>query len=1139
MKQFKLWASIWLTLIISFTASSQTVSVTGTSQKWHKLTVSLTLPGSVLTENNNTFRNSRMDVVFTRPDGSTLRVPGFFAADGNAANTNATEGNVFKAYLRPDQLGAWSYQVLYYTGTDVATNAIGSLPPPVYNLTGTVGTIVASNKTLPDLRAKGKLQYQKTGTNNQRRYLRFAETGEYFLKFGPDSPENFLDYNDFDFADTRNNCSLCVQHSYSPHSGDFNTGDPTWDGGKGENIIGAINYMSEIGQVNSISMSLYGGDDKNVFPWTKVNSKFIYDVSKLEQWEIVLNHAEQKGLHLHFKLAEAENWFALNTIEINTYYREMVARFGHHLGVEWNISEEYGSRSANGTAASATPKINFLDAVDPWDNLIVIHTRPESEFKQKYDDFLAQNPKTKLTGASMQNERNSGNYPEVFTLTKDLIVKSRNNNTPWVVASDEQATANNGVFNNNSETNSSVSQSARKYVLWGNLMAGGAGVMWYGGSRGDFRTEDFRRYVILDRWGRHAIRTFFLGSGVEFWNTDNNDNLISGAGNRCLANAGQAYIIYLPNGGSTNLNLSGQSGNFDVKWFDPRNGGVLQNGSVTSVSGGASRNLGNAPNNTTSDWAILVTAQTGTDPVTGVTVAPTTLSLVQSQTSTLTATVLPSTAANKSVIWSSNNTSVATVSTSGVVTAVSVGTATITVTTVDGSFTATCAVTVTAPSGNITIGNATDTNAGIDGWKSNLVINKSETYTNTTGSSQTLNINEFVFYANREADPVTPFIVKVNSDNDFTILAVGTSRSSTAYNVGENTLNFNTGTTKQITLANGETIAPGFLDANANGAGGSIGSVIPFDQTSPADEIWYTGGPASGNSASVVEGTAPTAGLNTLTTLSRNYRFKINLSVATSSSQTVTLPVINDAYLQGTTNFNNNVLKIQQIGTVRVGYLMFDLSGVNGTITSAELKMTCNGDGSSSAMNIKVDKGNSSNWNESNLSSSNKPSATDALGNINGSWSIGTRYTWVLDETKLSGGGNLSLILSSTSGGSDAWFASDENSVTGPELVVTYNTSVAKQIQASKPKVSNIAANEQSFIAMYPNPLYNQDLKINLAKDVDSHVRIFGIQGQLINESKQVRNQLILSNRLFNSKGMYFVHVQSGDINKIMKLIVR
>ena len=80
--------------------------------------------------------------------------------------------------------------------------------------------------------------------------------------------------------------------------------------------------------------------------------------------------------------------------------------------------------------------------------------------------------------------------------------------------------------------------------------------------------------------------------------------------------------------------------------------------------------------------------------VTGVSVSPTTASITAGGTSQLTATVAPSNATNKTVTWSSSDTAVATVSTSGLVTAVAAGTAIITVTTQDGGFTSTCAVTV-------------------------------------------------------------------------------------------------------------------------------------------------------------------------------------------------------------------------------------------------------------------------------------------------------------------------------------------------------------------------------------------------------------------------------------------------------------
>ena len=64
------------------------------------------------------------------------------------------------------------------------------------------------------------------------------------------------------------------------------------------------------------------------------------------------------------------------------------------------------------------------------------------------------------------------------------------------------------------------------------------------------------------------------------------------------------------------------------------------------------------------------------------------------ETATLTAVVSPTNATDNTVMWSSSDPSVASVSQDGLVTAVGLGTATITVTTVDGGFTATCSVTV-------------------------------------------------------------------------------------------------------------------------------------------------------------------------------------------------------------------------------------------------------------------------------------------------------------------------------------------------------------------------------------------------------------------------------------------------------------
>ena len=81
--------------------------------------------------------------------------------------------------------------------------------------------------------------------------------------------------------------------------------------------------------------------------------------------------------------------------------------------------------------------------------------------------------------------------------------------------------------------------------------------------------------------------------------------------------------------------------------------------------------------------------------VTGVTLDKSEVSITVGKTATLTATITPSNATNKNVSWTSSDEGVATVE-NGVVTAVAKGSATITVTTEDGNYSASCEVTVSA-----------------------------------------------------------------------------------------------------------------------------------------------------------------------------------------------------------------------------------------------------------------------------------------------------------------------------------------------------------------------------------------------------------------------------------------------------------
>ena len=148
--------------------------------------------------------------------------------------------------------------------------------------------------------------------------------------------------------------------------------------------------------------------------------------------------------------------------------------------------------------------------------------------------------------------------------------------------------------------------------------------------------------------------------------------------------------------------------------------------------------------------------------VESVTISKTTLSLVAGSSETLTATVLPEDAEEKSVTWSSDKTTIATVDATGIVTAVAAGTATITVTTADGGKTATCAVTVTP---------ATIAVTGVTLNKTTLELDKGfkETLTATVAPADAT--NQVVAWTS-----ATPAVATVDATTgEVTAVAVGTA----------------------------------------------------------------------------------------------------------------------------------------------------------------------------------------------------------------------------------------------------------------------------------------------------------------------------------------------------------------------------
>ncbi|MGI9474002.1 MAG: DUF5060 domain-containing protein [Rubripirellula sp.] len=597
------------------------IKVSGDLKTWHKVTLTMNGPFAHEQDNEpNPFTDYRLSVDFSHNDGTKYTIPGFFAADGDAANSSADAGTQWRCHFAPDRTGQWNYKVSFVRGTDTALT--GKAGEPVTLLDGKSGSleIAASEKSGRDLRAHGRLQYVG------KHYLQFAGSGEYFLKAGADAPETLLAFADFDNTIAGNARKAPIKQ-WKAHVDDWQQGDPTWKNGKGKGLIGAISYLSGKG-CNAFSFLTYnaGGDGDNVWPFIQRDDKLHYDCSKLDQWGIVFDHGTQKGMYLHFKMQETENDDhqrgkgggnvpeSLDGGNLGPqrmlYCREMIARFGHNLALNWNLGEENTQ-----TTAQQLAMIDYIADLDAYDHNIVIHTYP-SQQDQVYRPLLGE--KSKLTGVSLQNSSLETTHAQ----TLKWVRASADAGKPWVVAFDESGSAAHAQcpdlgyrgFDGRDRSGKMVytEHKVRKQTLWGTLMAGGAGCEYYFGyqfDENDIICEDWRSRDRSWDYCRHAI-TFFHENEIPFWEMVNMDERVGnpkhGVSKFCFAKPDELYLVYLPEGGESSIDLADVKGDYSLEWFNPREGGTLQRGSVRQVDGGGSHSLGLPPSDTDEDWLAVI-----------------------------------------------------------------------------------------------------------------------------------------------------------------------------------------------------------------------------------------------------------------------------------------------------------------------------------------------------------------------------------------------------------------------------------------------------------------------------------------------------------------------------------------------------
>ena len=163
--------------------TAPTVQVQGELKKWHKVTLAIQGPMSEENHLDNPFTNYRLDVTFVHTlTGTTYKIPGYYAADGDAANTGAKAGNIWHVHFAPDHTGEWTYAIDFQGGVTfmaIQVQTQGTPVTPAHQTTGTFN-IENTDKTGRDHRGKGRLRYVG------KQHMQFQETGEYFLKAGSD-----------------------------------------------------------------------------------------------------------------------------------------------------------------------------------------------------------------------------------------------------------------------------------------------------------------------------------------------------------------------------------------------------------------------------------------------------------------------------------------------------------------------------------------------------------------------------------------------------------------------------------------------------------------------------------------------------------------------------------------------------------------------------------------------------------------------------------------------------------------------------------------------------------------------------------------------------------------------------------------
>jgi hypothetical protein len=346
------------------------------------------------------------------------------------------------------------------------------------------------------------------------------------------------------------------------------------------------------------------GDGNDVWPYIDYNERYRFDCSKLDQWEVVFDYMEKLGIMAHFVLQETENECLLDAgytgVQRRVYLRELIARFGHHLAITWNLGEENGPAAWTPIGQTDSQKkdmANYIKDLNPYPCNVVLHTHSNEAKRDEY--LIPMLGFENLDGPSIQE----GNPAKVHDVVRKWVIKSGEAGKPWMVNFDELGPAWKGVM---PDSYDALHDTIRQMALWGALLAGGSGVEWYFGYRyphTDLTCEDFRSRA--NWWKQSSIATQFINR-FPLEEMTCRDELVNIREAYCLAKTNELYVVYLPAGTQpATLRLDAEQA-FSLQWFNPRKGGEMQDGSINSLQGKGFQSLGVPPAEADKDWIAVI-----------------------------------------------------------------------------------------------------------------------------------------------------------------------------------------------------------------------------------------------------------------------------------------------------------------------------------------------------------------------------------------------------------------------------------------------------------------------------------------------------------------------------------------------------